>query len=103
MIQLEGNFKVEDFNFEFVNPKMELNLETVKPNLMASTYDIEVSLHIDTAPNGSKCKLYSVPVEGIQVIKFEFDLNNPQHGKNVADAVVAKFKELYKVKSDGNS
>jgi hypothetical protein len=97
MIQLEGNFKVEQFNFEFVNPKMELNLDTVKPNLMASTYDISVTLHTDIAPNGSKCTAYSVPVEGIQVDKFEFDLNNPQHLQDVAAAVVAKFTELYKI------
>jgi len=101
MIQLEGIFKVVDFNFEFVNPKMELNLETVKPNLMASTYDISVTLHTDTAPNGSRSTAFSVPVEGIHVDKFEFDLNNLEHGQNVASAVVARFTELYKIKDNG--
>jgi hypothetical protein len=101
MIELIGNFKVEQFNFEFVNPKMELNWETVKPNLMASTYDISVTLHTDTAPNGSRSTAFAVPVEGIPVDKFEFDLNNPQHGQNVAAAVVARFIELYKIKDNG--
>ena len=98
MIQLTGTFKVEQFNFEFVNPKMELNLETIKPHLMALTYDIDVILHTDKAPNESKCTAFAVPVEGIQVEKFEFDLNNPQHLQDVAAAVVAKFTELYKIK-----
>ena len=101
MIELVGIFKVEHFNFEFVNPKMELNLDTVKPNLMASTYDINVTLHTDIAPNGSRSTAFAVPVEGIPVEKFEFDLKNPQHGQNVASAVVARFTELYKIEDNG--